>query len=586
MTQTRGHIIRPPHLVKTAGSRQLVVNGKPFLMRAAEVQNSSFSSAEYMRTKWQSLVDMNINTVLGAITWEMLEPQEGTFDFVELDEIIKDARSYGMKLVLLWFGSYKNGVSTYVPDWVKSNPRRFPRAQIRQKTGIAKTADILSPFHAASVAADAAAFKTLMAHLKEFDASHSTVLMVQVENEPGCIGDSRDVSVTATQRFRKPVPSELLHFLRQDCERFHPLLKEFLQDTWSQNTWQKNESWESVFGSSPRTDELFMAFHYALYVDQVAKAGASQYSIPLYTNVWLSYSGSDEGDEWPVVAGGGAIPGGYPSGGAVTQVLDIWLRFAPNLDFIAPDIYLNNYSTTCATYAQMNSLLFIPEQRRDEHGARRIWEAFGSHYAIGTAPFGIDTTTAEACAFTRHYALLDQVSELVLEAHRRPPGTSFGFYFDDIEAVAPPQESTKVVTMCGFNLRIERAFVLGRAEPACGMIIHLGGDSSKGTFLLIGWGFQVFFTATDPKSSFTGILRFEEKLVDPKTRELRTLRVFGGDESRGGICAVMPNPDPDYGGFPICITIPANTMLAECTVYCLPGEEDMREDEGVPNGCS
>lgn len=466
---------------------------------------------------------------------------------------------------------------------MKKNQQRFPRTKIR-KDGILQTADILSPFHAASIAADAVAFAALMKHLKEFDADQSTVVMVQVENEPGSIGDSRDFSSTAERIFRQPVPSDLLQFLRHDQDRFHPLLREFLQNIWRQRDWRQNESWEGVFGSSARTDELFMAYHYARYIDQVAQAGASQYRIPMYTNVWLSYSGSDEGDEYPVVAGGGAIPGGYPSGGAVVRVLDIWLRFAPNLDFIAPDIYLNNYSTTCATYARMNSILFIPEQRRDEHGARRIWEAFGSHYAIGTAPFGIDTIAADSCAFTRHYKLLKQVSDIVLQAHRQPAGTSFGFYFDDVKENESAEQSAKEVEMGGFKLRIERAFVLGRQEPGCGMIIHTGGDSLEAKFLLIGWGYQVFFTSLHPNSAFTGILRFEEKSVDSNTGEIKTLRVLGGDETRCGMCAVMPNPDPDYGDFPICITVPANTMIAECAVYILLNEGETHEDDKVIDG--
>lgn len=99
-----------PHLNETSLSRQLHVNGQPFLMRAAELQNSSLSSAEYMMTVWQKLVDTHINTVLGSVTWEMIEPREGEFDFVELDQIILDARKFGLKLVLLWFGSFKNGL--------------------------------------------------------------------------------------------------------------------------------------------------------------------------------------------------------------------------------------------------------------------------------------------------------------------------------------------------------------------------------------------------------------------------------------------------------------------------------------------
>lgn len=98
-----------PYLKKTPNSKQLIVNGEPFLMLAGELQNSSLTSAEYMRTVWQKLVDTNINTILGCVTWEMIEPVEGEFDFTELDRVILDARSYHLRLVLLWFGSFKNG---------------------------------------------------------------------------------------------------------------------------------------------------------------------------------------------------------------------------------------------------------------------------------------------------------------------------------------------------------------------------------------------------------------------------------------------------------------------------------------------
>lgn len=467
-----------------------------------------------------------------------------------------------------------SGASSYVPTWVKTDPGRFLRAYVR-KNGIVKPSETLSPLCEASVKADSKAFAALMAHIKDVDAADSTVIMIQVENESGLLSDSRDVSPTANQSFSSPVPNDFLRFLDDHNDKLQPQLLEFLTRTRKSGTWQKNDSWESVFGVSHRTDELFMAYHVAKYINRVAEAGKSQYNIPFYTNVWLSYSGDEEGDEWPVVAGGGATPGGYPSGGPVIRMLDIWLQFAQNLDFVAPDIYLNNYSATCAAYQKANKLLFIPEQRRDEHGARRIWEAFGSHFAIGTAPFGIDTITAEECAFTRHYGLLASVSEIVLETQRKPRGTSVGFFFDDIgngRTPATPQDA-HVFELGGFSFRIERAFVLGKPGPASGMIIHLGGDTKQGRFLLIGWGYQVFFTSLDKKADFTGILHFEEKYVDPETKQLQTLRVLGGDETRGGMCAQMPNPDPDYGDFPICITIPAHTMIAECTVYSIASQD-------------
>ena len=98
-----------PHLVKTANSKQLVVHGQPFLMLGAELQNSSLTSAEYMDTVWPKMTATNINTVLGCVTWEMIEPREGYFDFEELDKVILGARKHNIHLILLWFGSFKNG---------------------------------------------------------------------------------------------------------------------------------------------------------------------------------------------------------------------------------------------------------------------------------------------------------------------------------------------------------------------------------------------------------------------------------------------------------------------------------------------
>lgn len=99
-----------PHFEKIPQSRQLHVDGKPYLILGAELQNSSMSSAEYMKPIWPRLVDMNINTVLGNVTWEQIEPEEGRFDFHELDLVVDDARASGLRLILLWFGSFKNGM--------------------------------------------------------------------------------------------------------------------------------------------------------------------------------------------------------------------------------------------------------------------------------------------------------------------------------------------------------------------------------------------------------------------------------------------------------------------------------------------
>ena len=98
-----------PHLVDTDNGKQLIVKGRPFLMLGGELQNSSLTDPEYMNTVWQKLVDTHVNTVLGCVTWEQIEPVEGQFCFDVLDQVVKDARSHGIHLILLWFGSFKNG---------------------------------------------------------------------------------------------------------------------------------------------------------------------------------------------------------------------------------------------------------------------------------------------------------------------------------------------------------------------------------------------------------------------------------------------------------------------------------------------
>lgn len=448
---------------------------------------------------------------------------------------------------------------------MKKDIKRFPRAHLRKAGGVLQTADVVSIFHTEVRDADTRAFSALMHHVKDVDEAHGTVIMTQVENETGLLGDSRDGSSTANKIFSEQVPKELIEHLTSNWDLLSTDLKNNLQVF--KNLARKTGSWEAVFGKGKKTDELFMAYHYAVYVNHVAAAGKKEYNIPLYTNVWQNYVGSDDDNAFPIIAGGGGEPGDYPSGGGVSNVLDIWKTFAPSLDFIAPDIYLNDYSASCEKYRHLNQPLFIPEQRRDEYGARRIWKAFGSFQAIGTSPFGIDTLEPETNPFTRHYRLLSQVKDIVLEAHRNP-GSSIGFFFDELLEDGRDPSPPTVAQFGEFEVTINRCFVFSKPGPSAGMLIHQG----RAKFLLIGWGFQAEFKSTSPKSTFTGILNFTEKVVDKDTGKFITGKKLNGDETRSGKFLMMPNEDPDYGGFPICVTIPARTMIAECEVYSL--EED------------
>lgn len=458
----------------------------------------------------------------------------------------------------------KQAKSTYAPRWVKTNAKRFPRANLRGARGVTSVADALSIFSPEAVKADEAAFRRLMQHIRDIDQAHSTILMVQVENEVGILGDSRDASPAAEKHFNDAVPAELLDMLSKEWQSLHPSLQKGLK-IFKENQWKtRSSSWPETFGCSSRTDELFMAYHFALYVQRLARAGKGEYPIPLFTNVWQNYADEDADKSQPVVVGGGGEPGDYPSGGGVINVLDIWQAFAPALDFIAPDVYLNEYDAVCRKYRHRDQALFIPEQRRDEYGARRIWSAYGSHGALCTSPFGFDTMEFENNPWKRHYGLLAQVSEYVLAARDRQ-NAIVGFFFDEIDAKALSTPDTIEVQLGEWNLSIERSFVFGKPGPGFGMVIHLGAAR----FLLVGYGFQVRFRSAKEGTCFTGILAFREKVAVSGTSILKDGRILNGDETRSGEAAIMPNLHPDPGDFPICVTVPGVTGIAECEVYSI-----------------
>jgi hypothetical protein len=562
-----------PHLRKTKTSSHLIVHGKPYLMLSAELHNSTLSSAEFMATTkiWQNMKDMHINTLLGSVSWEQIEPTEGHFDFTNLEAVILDAREHGMKLVLLWFGSFKNALSTYVPAWVKRDVKRFPRVHIVEAGNRRRTVELLSPFSENCWTADAKAFGMLMAHLREFDAQHSTVVMVQVENETGLLGDYRDRSKAAEREYSKAVPEGLLKHLQAKYTSLHPDFTRRFPHLRSTST---KASWKKVFASTSEinAEEIFMANAFSKYIQHVASAGKAAYPIPLYANAWLNFDDTSVLDvaEVDFKVGGGSKAGVYPSGGPVPHTMDIYKFNTPSLDFLAPDLYFHDYEQTCANYRHGDQPLFIPEQRRDDYGLRRVWLAYGTYLALGCSPFGIDSLKAADSACTKHYKLLHSLRYQILELQANRPEDMFGFYFDELEEGHKGTEKTWTKTIAGYDVIVTRAFVFGKPGPGAGMVMYQG----EGKFLCAGWGFNVSFKSTNLKATFTGILHAEEKEIDAETSELSTSRILGGDEMRSGEFLIMPNEDPDYGGFPIAVTVPARTGIAECWAYSLEETED------------
>lgn len=383
-----------PHLENKNGSIQLIMNNQPFLMLAGELHNSSTGSAHYMRSIWSRMAKQNLNTVIAAVSWELIEAKEGVFDFSLVDSMVIGARKENLKLVLIWFGSWKNGKSMYVPEWIKTDTKRFPL--VKDKNG--KTKDILSTLGENTLKTDARAFAELMKYIKKIDADYQTVIMVQVENEIGVLdqmsafaGTSnacmRDYSDKANTAFNGQVPFELMNYLEDNKEILYPALKK----SWEDNGFKKSGTWEEVFGKGVKyegddwktnfsfyTEELFMAWNYAKYVGEIAKQGKAQYALPMYANAWLKQPKGRE-------------PGQYPSGGPLPQVIDIWRAAAPSIDFIAPDIYIvEEFDWVCDEFTRSGNPLFIPETKVGPAGAARAFYAFGKYNAMGYAPFGID----------------------------------------------------------------------------------------------------------------------------------------------------------------------------------------------------
>ena len=205
------------HLQKQGTATQLIVDGKPLLMLAGETGNSSASNLEYMNAIWPKVEKMHLNALVVPVYWELLEPKEGVFDFTLVDSIIISARLHNMKLVFLWFGTWKNSMSCYVPMWVKADQERFPRA--RQKDGRAE--EILTAFNNTNRTTDAHAFAALMKHLRSIDEKEQTVVLVQVENEIGMIPDARDHSKGANESFRASVPAKLVSYLQEHKEKLN-----------------------------------------------------------------------------------------------------------------------------------------------------------------------------------------------------------------------------------------------------------------------------------------------------------------------------------------------------------------------------
>ena len=370
-----------PRVAESGGRHAFLVDNQPFLILGGQTNNSSNYPAVLPQV-WPVIDALHANTVEIPVAWEQIEPVEGRFEFSWIDALLPQARQHNVRLVLLWFGAFKNTSPSYAPVWVKGNTKRFPRMVTKE----GKTHYVLTPLAASTLHADSRAFAALMRHIREVDPQH-TVIMMQVENETGSYGSPRDFSAEANRLFAQPIPAELAR-------------KAGKSGTWSQ-----------VYGW--KADEAFNAWYTARYVDQVAAAGQAELDLPMYANAALS----NPFDEKQAITSA--------SGGPNWNVIDIWKAAAPHLSLVAPDIYDRDYAVNekqLENYARPDNALFVPENGNALEFSRFLWLALGKG-AIGWSAFGMDATgysnfplgareldAATLDAFASKYAVLAPVA--------------------------------------------------------------------------------------------------------------------------------------------------------------------------------
>ena len=519
---------RQPRLeLRDNSTARIVVNDRPMLMIGGELGNSSASTPEDVKRTFSHLHKMGLNTVLVPVSWELIEPQEGEFDMGTLDVILSEARRNELKVVLLWFGAWKNSMSCYAPEWFKRDVKRFPRAHTSEGVPVEEASSLSKNV----LEADKRAFCRVMAYLRDHDALEQTVIMVQVENEIGMIEVPRDYSADATRLYQSAVPKQLTDYLKRHQASLHPYLKEKLQPQA-----KAGANWAQLFGDDIYTEEIFQTWTYATYVEQIAKAGREIYNLPMYVNVALNSRDRK--------------PGQYPSGGPLAHLIDLWHCGAPSIDVLGVDIYDKGIKSWLAKYHQPNNPLFVPEIRLEDKDAMYALYAFGHHGAMGFCPFSIEdyplTTVSNAndwkqmdlsqddqlnafsavgsslSPLVASYQLLRQTEPLILERQ----GTK------EMDAVLldNEQREAEIVTADGIRLTVKHSYSLGWEpgakdaewpETAC-IILRLG----KEDYLVIGSGVVVTFQQR------IGLAKCEEvEIVDGKQRIIRHLN---GDQTHQG----------------------------------------------------
>ena len=460
----------PPQVQYGGGSAQLLVDGKPFLMLGGELGNSSAGTAAQADTVLPPLAAQHFNTVLLPVAWDEIEARQGRFDFSIPDHWIRIARQQHLHLVLLWFGSWKNAFSSYAPEWVLADGKRFPRALAADGS----TLPILSVFGDQTRRRDSLAFAMLMRHVRTIDSGRHTILMVQVENEVGYLGvGGRDRSPGANRLFAAHVPHQLIVSLRTPAAA--RLRREFAGEfaRGPAGLDPAGEDWARVFGDC--ADEAFMAWYYARYIEQVAQAGKREYPLPMYMNAQLPALHERAGE--------------YPSGAPYPLLQPIYRAAAPAVDFYAPDIYWPDFERWVERYREQGNPVFVPESRLDMAPYNALY-ALGQARGMGFSAFGVDGAPAGAAADAPRladvYGILDHLGDRFIRA--QAAGQTRGLV---LHLTSPRPSQTVALDGYLFRATLARSWVTQQPLTADGAMLIM--QSAPSEFYILGSGLTVSF---------------------------------------------------------------------------------------------
>lgn len=479
-------------LQKQGTATQLMVNGKPMLLLAGELNNSAATSPADIRKAFKSVSWSGVNSVFVPAYWEFIEPSEGKYDFALVDSVISNARKHEMKVIFLWFGAWKNSMSCYAPLWVKENTKRFPRAL----TENGKPLEIASAFSDNLLQADKRAFCELMKHIKAVDEKENTVVMMQVENEIGMLESARDYSPLAEKAYKQAVPNELLKALKLN----------------------KKGTWAQVFGTDRYADEKFQAYYYAKYVEQLASAGKAIYNIPMYVNAAMNSRGRK--------------PGEYPSAGPLAHLINIWKCGAPSIDIFAPDIYDTGYKGWVEKYKRADNPFFTPEVKCDDNSGVKAYYTFGETDAISFSPFALDQADYKVRKKVQQsYKLLKQLSPILLQQQGK--GNNWGLLFDQEDKERIIQDGDITMTCRHFfTLPWDPRATDGSKWPEGGGLIQ---KIAKNEYLIAGNGIVVVFQSKTEKQQAEEKKLGEDGFVDNGGSEIQKKQTIAFKGKRIGI---------------------------------------------------